>query len=159
VYSKPEVTVPTALLDANAQTARRSPRLMETAFRRDVVFIRRELLKRLAPKGAHKRPTKWQSDKQRAWWFAVGVKSWRGRTGAQEKGWRTDTKTTQAGGVLRFWNVNPAHVYVQGFRQQRMHFGTWVREDDAARQVQPIAEQRIRASWLTVSNPTIATRR
>jgi hypothetical protein len=153
MFVKAEITVPTALLEANADAARRSPRLMETAFKRDQTFLQREFLKIIAPpRGAHKRPTKWQSAKQRAWWFAVGRKTWRGRTGAQQKGWRTDVKTTSAGGVLRYWNINPSSTYIQGARQQRMHVGTWVQEDEAVRRFRPIAERRIRETWFTVSD-------
>lgn len=159
-FVKPEVTVPTALLDANADAARQSPRLMQTAFERDVRFLRPLFLKIIAPPlGAHKRPTEWESPKQQRWWFGVGRKAWRGRTGRQQQGWRTDTKTTREGGIFRYWNVNPASIYIQGFRQQRMHFGTWKREDDAVREFQPIAEQRIRESWFTVSDPTAGVRR
>lgn len=160
MYASPEVAVPTALLQANAEAARQSPKLMETAFKRDMRFLRAEFLKRIStPRGAHKRPTKFQSAKQRGWWFAVGVKTWSGRTGRLQKGWRTDTKTTQAGGLFRYWNVHPYALYVQGFKQQKMHEGTWVREVDAVSQFKPIAEQRIRESWRTVSDYTAGVRR
>jgi hypothetical protein len=153
MYSKIEVTVPTALLQANAEAARRSPALMATAFQRDMRFLRAEFLRIIAPpRGAHRHRKGEMTPKQRAWWWAVGVKRWKGRTGALQKGWRTDTKTTQAGGIFRYYNVVPYKVYVQGFKQQRMHYGTWVREDTAVRAFQPIAQKRIAESWRTVSD-------
>jgi hypothetical protein len=160
MFARPEVAVPVALLDANADAARQSPKLMATAFQRDVRFLRAEFLRIIAPPlSAHKRPTAFQSVKQQGWWFKNGIHQWRGRTGAQEKGWRTDTKTTEAGSIFRYWNTESSVVFTQGYRQQRMHFGAWKREEDAVREFQPIGEHRIRESWRTVSDPTAGVRR
>jgi hypothetical protein len=160
MYANPEIIVPTALLEANAEAARKSPTLMATAFQRDARFLRAEFIKYIAPpRGAHRHKKGEMTPKQQRWWWAVGVKTWKGRTNKLQKGWRTDVKTTQAGGVFRYWNVVPYKLYVQGFKQQKMHAGTWAREVDAVAYIKPIAETRIRESWLTVSNPTIATRR
>lgn len=160
MFAKPEITVPTALFEQNAEAARQSPKLMQVAFERDLRFLRPLFIGIIAPPlGVHRRPTAFQSVKQRAWWFAVGVHQWQGRSGGQERGWRTDTRTSEAGGLMRYWNVNPSSVFIQGFRQQQMHFGTWKREDDAVAEFQPQAIERIQQSWLTVSDPTAGVRR
>lgn len=157
---KPEIVVPVALLEANADAARKSPALMALGFQRDQRYLQAAFLRIIAPPlGAHKRPTKWQSAKQRRWWFAVGRKSWSGRTGRQQQSWRTDTRMSSDNGIMRYWSTNPASVYIQGFRQQVMHFGTWKREENAVKEFQPIAETRIRETWTTVSDYTAGVRR
>lgn len=82
MFARPTITVPTALLDAIAATARTAPKLMAVAFERDQRYLRPLFLSIIAPpRGAHQRPTAWQSDKQRGYWYAVGIHQWSGRTG------------------------------------------------------------------------------
>lgn len=83
------------------------------------------------PRGRHKRPTDWQSEKQRRWWFAVGVKRWSGRTGTTNK-WRVVHVARQGGGEIRAVNAAPGAPYVFGPRQQRMHVGTWLNRETYA---------------------------
>lgn len=161
MFAKPVITVPVVVLQTNADNASTAPARMAGAFEREAVrYLRPLFISIIAPpRGAHKRPTDWQSDKQRRWWFAVGIHQWSGRTGRQEASWRTDTRTSEAGGIMRYWSTNPASVFIQGYQQQQMHFGTWKREDDAVAEFQPLAIARIQETWLTISSPTAGVRR
>lgn len=159
MLSRPEVTSNSkALFDQNSRIAR-SPSLLPIAYERSVRGLRAEFVKELAtPRGAHQRPTEWQSDKQRRWWFAVGVKTWHGRTGATGKGWRTDLKTTQQGGLFRYWNVVPTWIFVQGHRVQRMHKNVWNQVVDVVPKYSRLASERLAQIWHTIVDPNAGVR-
>jgi hypothetical protein len=155
VFAKPEITVPTALLERNAEAARQSPKLMHVAFERAVRRLRTQIVAELAtPLGAHKRPTRWQSAKQRRWWFGVGRKTWSGRTGNLSKGWKTQLTLTPQGGLFTVFNKVPYKRFVQGNQAQRMHFGTWRQEDAVIAKFQEQAAIVVHETWVTVSSPT-----
>lgn len=160
MFSRPEIIVPTAALELQNDRLVQSPALLNTAFDRAIRRLRSAFVKEAGtPKGAHKRPTDWQTAKQRAWWFAVGVNQWKGRTGTLQKGWRTDLKVTTAGGVFRAWNVVPYKPYVQGDKVQRMHKNVWAQESDLFPKYSALAQTVLRETWFTVSSPTAGVRR
>lgn len=78
-----------------------------------------------AEPGPHKRPTEWQSEKQRRWWFAVGVHQWHGRTGAVRK-WKVGVKAERGSGTISATNPAGHAKYVYGPYQQKMHKPTWM---------------------------------
>lgn len=138
----------------------KSPALLNTAFERAVRNLRRQFVKEAGtPKGAHQRPTDWQTAKQRAWWFAVGINQWKGRTGTLAKGWKTDLKVTQAGGIFRAWNTAPYATYVQGKNVQRMHRKVWAQESELFPKYSTLAQTVLKETWYTVSSPTAGVRR
>lgn len=153
MFSRPTITVPVAQLEANAEAARQSPALMATAFDRAVRGLRGDIVRDMAtPKGAHIRPTAFQTPKQRRWWFAVGIHQWQARSGALEKSWKTDLKVSAIGGLFRIYSTSPSERFVQGEQAQRMHKSVWAQENE----VFPIYQERARIilfeTWRTVSD-------
>lgn len=160
MFSRPEIIVPTAVLDLQHDRLVQSPKLLTTAFERAIRNLRRSFVKEAGtPKGAHKRPTDWQTPKQRAWWFAVGINQWKGRTGTLEKSWKTDLKVTAAGGVFRGYSTAPYSVFVQGKQVQRMHKNVWAQESDLFPKYSALAQTVLKETWVTVSDPTAGIRR
>lgn len=78
-----------------------------------------------AEPGPHRRPTEWESEKQRRWWFAVGVHQWHGRTGKVRQ-WKVRTQTGEGSGQIVAANPAAHAKYVYGPYQQRMHKPTWM---------------------------------
>lgn len=153
-YIRTQVEVDFTPLKQIEQRGRAMPALLQTAVRREIGGLRSDFLAEIAPPlGAHKRPTDFETPKQRGWWFKVGIHLWHGRTGALEKGWRADLKTTNEGGIFSVFNVAPSKVFVQGFRQQRMHIGTWQNEKTVIVKYQVIAQVKLTEIYKTVSNP------
>lgn len=154
MLSRIALTVDFTPLETIERNGRAMPKLLETGVKREVGRIRTDFLAEIAPSlGAHKRPTDFQSPRQKGWWFKIGVHLWHGRTGALEKGWRADLKTSEAGGIFSVYNVEPSKVFVQGFRQQRMHFGTWRNEQTVIVKYRIIAQTRLTEVYRTVSDP------
>lgn len=154
MLSRPEITTTSKSLFEQNQRIAASPQLLNTAYARSVRGLRRDFVKELAtPLGAHKRPTDWQTDKQRRWWWAVGVKLWHGRTGRLGKGWRTDIKTTRSVGVFRYWNVVPSWIFVQGERMQQMHRYAWRNIQNVAPKYASLASVRLAEIWHTITDP------
>lgn len=106
-----------------------------------------------AAPGPHKRPTNWQSEKQRRWWFAVGVKAWHGRTG-RVRAWKIVGRYFKDGGELTAENDVPYARFVFGPDQQRMHFGTWTHRDTFIAQESALVIADIQAGWKLVSGAT-----
>lgn len=157
--SRPEITSSSKMLFEQNRRIAASPSLLPVAYERSVRGLRRDFVKELAtPLGAHKRPTDFETPKQRRWWFAVGVKLWRGRTGTTGKGWRTDIKTTTRGGLFRYWNVVPTWIFIQGARVQRMHRNVWRQLGDAVPKYQALAQERLAQTWHTIVDPQAGVR-
>lgn len=102
------------------------------------------------PLGAHRRPTDFETPKQRRWWFAVGVTLWHGRKDKQD--WVVQHEVTAAGGRIVVVNPMPGakYVFVPPF-QQRMHVSTWLDSDTYAQQEGAAASQDIQALWTDVA--------
>lgn len=97
--------------------------------------------------GAHIRPTAWQSEKQRRWWFAVGIKTWHGRTGAV-RAWRIVHRANANGGEIRAENNVPYARYVfQPPFQQKMHVRTWMNSTVWAQQEGEVLAKAVGAVW------------
>lgn len=154
MFSRPEIIVPTEILNLQNDRLVQSPALLNTAFERATRNLRRQFTKEAGtPKGAHKRPTDWQSEKQSRWWWAVGVFLWHGRTGTLEKSWHTDLKTEQNGGLFRVWSSAPHEMFVQGAQVQRMHASVWAQERDLFPKYAQLASNVLTETWRTVADP------
>ena len=96
------------------------------------------------------RNDEWESEKQRRWWFAVGVHQWHGRTGAVRK-WRIVGVIGQGGGIISANNPAAHAKYVFGPYQQKMHRPTWMNIDTYRRhEGQQLAIDVVRG-WVKVN--------
>jgi hypothetical protein len=154
-----QVTVDADVLIAIADTARKSPKLMATAYDRATRRLRKRLIDDLSvepPKPTY--PLRWKSDKQRRYVMAK-LRAENNlpyqRTGALIKAWKVVLTPDADGSIMTVSNNAPAARYVVGDDQQPFHIDTgW---PSAAR---VIADYRVEAenvlidTWFTVSDPT-----
>lgn len=155
ITAQVDVAVPLEVLELQHDRLVQSPTLLNTAFDRAIRSLRQQFVEEAGtPKGAHIRPTDFQTDRQRRWWFKVGVHTWSGRTGALEKSWKTDLKVTAIGGVFRAYSTSPAEPFVQGAQVQRMHQSVWAQESDLFPKYAALAQTVLTETWRTVSDPT-----
>lgn len=157
LYSRPEITTTSKSLFEQNQRIAASPALINTAYERSVRGLRRDFVKEMSTRTApHKRPTEWQTPKQRRWWWAVGVHLLNRLH--PSKGWRTDIQTTTLGGVFRYWNVVPTWIFVQGERMQRMHRYSWRTIQTVAPKYASLASVRLAEIWHTITDPRAGVR-
>lgn len=104
-----------------------------------------------ADPGPHRhRDNEWDSEKQRRWWFAVGVHRWHERTGAVRK-WRIAGVVGQGAGIIAAHNRAVHAKYVFGPYQSRIHVRTWMHIDTYRRiEGQQLAIDVIRG-WIKVN--------
>ena len=130
MFTRPEVIIPTQVLIDQQKRIAGAPARFQAEVERSLVPASQARTDATinTPRGAHKRPTDWQSQRQRRWWFAVGVHRWQGRTGTTNK-WKIIAVRITDGGEIRATNSAPGAKYVFGHAQQRMHYGTWMHRD------------------------------
>lgn len=162
---RPEVVVDTKVLELQHDRLVQSPKLLNTAFERAIRNLRQDFVREAStPKGAHEQPTDFETPKQRRYFFwAIKNKviQWLGRgKGANplEKSWKTDLKTTNEGGIFRAWSTAPHEVFVQGEHVQRMHRNVWAQESDLFPKYATLANEVLKETWFTISDPTAGIR-
>ena len=139
MYSKPEITLPTATFKRIEDTMRKSPALMEIAFNRAVGKLRSEFVDTMA-----KEPPP--------------VPTYQ-RTHALSRGWKTDLKVTKADGLFRYFNRVPYKKYVQGDQARSFHIQRgWAQESVVVPQTKRRANIMLKSLWQTVSSPTAGIR-
>lgn len=140
VFTKPEITVPTATFKRIDDAIRKSPALMETAYERAVRKLRSDFVKTMA-KEPPPVPTYQRTHKLR-------------------RGWKTDLKVTKANGLFRYFNLVPYKKYVQGEQARPFHvLRGWAQESEVAPQIRRRAIEVLHETWRTVSDPTAGVRR
>lgn len=103
------------------------------------------------PLAAHKRPTDWQTPKQRRWWFKVGVHLWQGRKAKQD--WLVQHEVEGSGGQIVAVNPMPGAKYVfMPPTQQRMHMGVWMTTTDYAQAENAALVDDVRTAWMEAAN-------
>lgn len=153
-----KITVPTDVLDAIADTARRSPKLMQTAYERATRRLRSQMLEKLREEpGKPKYPIRWKSERQRRYVLAKlredGNLPYE-RTGALLKAWRVVMEADGSGGIMTVENTSPSARYVVGDDAQPFHLDTgWVQGADVVSEFRPVAEDILIETWFTVADP------
>lgn len=152
------------ILDAIADTAKQSPKLMRTAFSRNVRRLASRYLKQLKtepPKWRGKR--RWKSDKQRKAYFATdgfGAGIPYQRTHRLVKAWKVVYQARDPyNGVVAFENDSPSARFVQGDDAQPMHLDSgWPQLSMAVSEARPELEEVAIQTWHTVSDPFAGVR-
>jgi hypothetical protein len=153
------VTVETDILDAIAETAQKSPRLMQTAFKRNVSRLRSRILDDLTqdPGPVHY-PIRWKSERQRRAFFATngfGKGIPYERTGALQAGYRITAIDDPSGGILQVTNTTPYANFVVGDDAQPFHLDTgWRQVGTAIANYREEAEDILIDTWFTVTDAT-----
>lgn len=153
------VTVETDILDAIEDTALRSPKLMQTAFKRNVSRLRSRILDDLKqdPGPVHY-PIRWKSERQRRAFFATngfGAGIPYERTGDLLAGYRINTITNDDGGILEVTNNVPYARFVVGDDAQPFHLDTGYRQVGVAiANYREEAEEILISTWFTVADAT-----
>lgn len=152
MFSRAEVEIPTLVLNAQRKTITDAPRkfaLYADAVIKPLAQGRADVTINVAL-GAHKRPTDWQTPRQRAWWFVEGRLRWKGRKPKQ--GWKITVSAHSDGGEVVANNAMPGAKYVFNPPfQQRMHVGVWMdTETYAQRELKPLRRDMLQG-WRDVT--------
>lgn len=152
------VQIDADVLDAIADAALRSPKLMQVAFNRQTTRLRRRILDELTtepPKPTY--PLRWRSERQRR--FVMAKLREEGnlpyqRTGALLDGYAVRFVAEGNGGALQITNDTPYAEYVVGDSAQPFHLDNgWVQVADVVAQYEPIVEEALIQTWWTVVSP------
>lgn len=152
------VQVPTATMLAINQQVAKTPRLMETAFRRATSRLKTRMIRELRHEpGKPVYPIRWKTERQRRAFFATNA--WgRGiptqRTHALSGGWNVDTRTALATGTMVVSNNVPYLRYVEGNDQQPFHSASgWLLATPIVQRYMTELDSVMTATWWTVSDP------
>lgn len=153
------VTVPVDVLDAIADAAQQSPKLMETAFKRQISRLKRQVLDELADEpGKPKYPLRWKSARQRRFVMAKLRRENNlpyQRKHQLAKGWRVTDDVLSEGGLFAVENATPYARFVQGDDAQPFHLDTgWTQVGEVVSKYREIAEERLIQTWFTVADPS-----
>lgn len=146
------------VLDAVRETARKTPGLTKTVFRRRVRSVKSRMLPELRIKpGPPRYPLRWKSAKQRR--FVMAKLRREGNLPYQ----RTDDYInsfdvvgieTAEGGILRMVNTHPAARYIGGDDQQPFHIDTgWQSYAEVVVKYSEIATNEFIDDWFTIADP------
>lgn len=154
---KVKVTVDLDILDAIADTAQKSPKLMQTAYNRNTRRLRSRVVERLATEPDRPQyPIRWKSDKQRR--FVMAKLREEGnlpyqRTHALSKGWKAAAEQDGEGGIMTVSNKSPIAQYVQGDDAQPFHLDTgWSQVGNVISDARVEAEEVLVQTWYTVTD-------
>lgn len=100
--------------------------------------------------GAHRRPTDFQTPKQRGWWFLIGVNQWQGRKQKQDWSVGTESESEGAGRIVAV-NPMPGAPFIFGAQQQRMHVGVWLDQETYAQAERVALLQDFDTGWRAVN--------
>jgi len=164
-----EIVPPSAVL-AQIQTAMQSaPRLMTTAYKRNMSRLAsrwKQALSAEPPPAQQYYPIHWKTAKQRRAFFATdgfgrGIPS--ARTHELAKAWKVEVLSADAGGSIIVSNKNPAASYVygdeiNGLPRQPMFDASlggipWLDADEVNFRYADEATLVLQETWLTVSDP------
>lgn len=132
--------------------------LLNTAFKRDALVVRRYAKTRLRRvPGSVKRPIKWTSEKQWRAFFATdgfgrGIPT--RRTNEMVDSWDVRFTFVGDGAEVALTNDTDYWRFVVGDEQQGFHRNTgWYRVDDVIPDIQNFAASRFAETYLTASDP------
>ena len=152
------VLVPTDILEAISDQIGRTPRLMQTAYKRQLSRLRSQILADLRQEpGKPRYPLRWKSERQRR--FVMAKLSREGnlpyqRTHRLSKGWDIVFTDTADGGVMSAFNETPYARFVQGDDAQPFHLDTnWIQAADVIVKWEDVAADRLITTWFVVSDP------
>lgn len=154
---KVKVTIDLDVLQAIANTAQKSPKLMQTAYDRNTRRLRSRIVERLAAEpGTPQYPIRWKSDKQRRYVMAKlreeGNLPYQ-RTHALSEGWKAVVEQDGSGGIMTVTNPSPIARYVQGDDAQPFHLDTgWKQVGDVISDARVEAEEVLIQTWFTVTD-------
>lgn len=168
---KASIRVDLDVLDAVADTARQSPKLMETAMKRQVGRLRKQIKDQfpIPDPGAvqYKATTvdgqpglRWKNRRQQRAFFASrgfgkGIPYQRENPGIRGD-YDVRVKNDEDGGILELINTNPAAPFVIGEFQQPYHADTgWETIDKTAARYSDLATDEIIDIWFTVADPVV----
>jgi hypothetical protein len=157
------IIIPNDIISAYNDTITNSPKLLETAFNRQVTRLRGRILNALQEDPgpvvyADQGRLRWKSDRQRRAFFATngfgGGIPYR-RTGALQKAYDVRKESAEGGGILLITNSSPIADYVVFDSTQPYHLDTgWPQVADVVVQFEEIATNALIDTWLTVTDPT-----
>lgn len=157
------VTVDTDILDAIAETARQSPRRMQTAYHRATVRLRKRLLDALqAEPGAPSYPIRWKSQRQKRAVLRklrlAGNLPYQ-RSHALVKQWKVALLSDGTGGILEATNASPYVDWVQGDFTQPFHLDTgWPQAGALLSKYRVEAEEVLIQTWFTINDDLAGVR-
>lgn len=152
MFNRPEVTTSMTGIDEQVRTLAQATTLMQEYV--DLVMLPRSQKRTDASintaLGAHRRPTDWQTPKQRRWWWAVGVFLWHGRKKLQD--WRVQHRRQNNGGGINAINEMPGarYVFTPPF-QQRMHVGVWLASPTYAKNEAELLSDDLQRGWRQIA--------
>lgn len=157
---KAKVIVATDVLDAIDDAAMKSPKLMQTAFRRATRRLRARILADLRDEpNAPNYPLRWKSERQRRYVMAKLRKDNNlpyKRTGKLLAGWRVEFEPDADGGLLVVENDTLYARYVVGDDAQPFHLDTgWVQGANVVSDYRVIAEDVLIETWFTIADGRI----
>lgn len=133
-----------------------SPRLMQTAVKRNLSRLKSRILRRLQTEpGSPRYPLRWKSQRQRRYVMAklrrAGNLPYQ-RTGALAADYDLELDLKSESGVFILTNDNPAFSFVSGAFQQPFHMDTgWLKlEDEIPRFEQEISDVLVQ-TWITIN--------
>lgn len=154
-----EIIVPTDVFAAIADTAQKSPRLMQTAVTRVTARLRTRILKELRTvPPPPKYPLRWKTERQRRYVMkklrAEGNLPYQ-RTGELAQGWMVDhIPEGDNGGLLSVYNNVPYARFVQGYDMQPFHIDSgWKDAQMVVSDARVEAESVLISTWFTVADP------
>lgn len=149
MFIVPEIVLDTRALTRRLARVRDAARALDAQVQRVVLPASQQRTDKTinADPGAHvHRRDEWTSEKQRRWWFAVGVHRWQGRTGAARR-WRIELTRGASGGTIQATNPARHARFVFGPYQQKMHRATWMPVDTYKRAESQALAQDVRRAW------------
>lgn len=151
-----QVIVDTDILEAIADTAQRSPKLMQTAYERATRRLRRRLLDTLMNEpDSPDQPLKWKSEKQRRYVMRKLTLEnnlpYR-RTHSLSRAWRVVLTPGQGGAIMEAYNDAPQARFVQGVDQQPF-LVKWPYAPKVIEDYRVEANEVLIQVWFTVSDP------
>lgn len=156
---KVKVTVDTDILDAIADTAQKSPKLMQTAYDRATRRLRTRIVNTLtAEPGPPVYPIRWKSEKQRRYVIAKLREDDNlpyQRTHALSAGWKAVIEPDGEGGIMTVSNKSPIAQFVQGDYAQPFHLQSgWPQVGNIISDARVEAESILIDVWWTVTDPS-----
>jgi hypothetical protein len=161
-----QVFADTDVLQAISEAAAKSPRLMDTALKRQLGRFKRDVLDvlRTEPSDSPDLPFVWSNDaaanaRARRWYFANKVpRGSRGgryqRTGALLNAWDVQLDASDGDGLLLATNDADGFDFVIGNRQVPSHADTgWYNADDELLKASERATDILIELWFTVADP------
>lgn len=136
----------------------RSPRLLQTAIKRQNTRFKRRLLKKLRQyPGPPSYPIRWKSERQRRYVMAKLRRENNlpyTRTGQLRQGWTVEANITVNGGDILVYNEVPYARYVQGDDAQPFHLDTgWVQAGPVIAEERARLEDVLIETYFTIVDP------